>query len=411
MKTVSCFPWRAKIAALALLVAWFAGPDDGRAQFPAGLTCQKPQPPEGHVTSNPIACTVSCANGGTVSSALALAPRTTAGLTITIKGTCVEAIDHVPGNVTLQGASSGDGLQAPAASSSPVLGISGAGVTLDNLTISGGVNALLVRSGATATGNNLVIEGSSTRNVLANGVVMLNSSTIENSSGDGITALSGGIVFLNGGTVQNNSRGVLVGGGSYVDAFGGAVIRDNTAGHGVDDTGSLSVIAATIEGNSLDGIHVANGGNAFIASAGVVQSNARDGVQVNSGTARVAGGVISNNARYGISVFNSGTAILDTGAVVASNAMNGVLVEDGTVNVGNGDGSATIQSNPANGIYLKTNSVGFFNNAGNKIVNNSGWGILCDGPPANPLIAIGPAGTIGTVSGSGAGQISCNIAP
>jgi hypothetical protein len=144
MKTVSCFPWRAKIAALALLVAWFAGPDDGRAQFPAGLTCQKPLPPEGHVTSNPIACTVSCANGGTVSSALALAPRTTAGLTITIKGTCVEAVDHVPGNVTLQGASSGDGLQAPAASSSPVLGINGAGVTLDNLTISGGVNALLV---------------------------------------------------------------------------------------------------------------------------------------------------------------------------------------------------------------------------------------------------------------------------
>ena len=51
------------------------------------------------------------------------------------------------------------------------------------------------------------------------------------------------------------------------------------------------------------------------------------------------------------------------------------------------------------------------NNAGNKIVSNSGWGILCDGPPANPLIAIGPAGTVGTVSGNAAGQIACNIAP
>ena len=96
-----------------------------------------------------------------MASALALAPRTTAGPTITIKGTCIEAVDQVPGNVTLQGASSGDGLQAPDASSNPVLGISGAGVTLDNLTISGGVNALLVRSGGTAVGNNLVIEGSS----------------------------------------------------------------------------------------------------------------------------------------------------------------------------------------------------------------------------------------------------------
>ena len=135
-------------------------------------------------------------------------------------------------------------------------------------------------------------------------------------------------------------------------------------------------------------------------------------MQVFAGGVRVAGGVISNNARHGISVFNSGTAILDTSAVVASNTANGVLVEDGTVNVGNGDGSATIQSNLANGIYLKTNSVGVFNNDGNQIVSNSGWGILCDGPLANPLIAIGLTATkIGTVSGNGAGQISCNTAP
>ena len=114
-----------------------------------------------------------------MASALALAPRTTAGLTITIKGTCVEAVDQVPGHVTLQGALSGDGLEAPQASSNPVLGISGASVTLDNLTISGGVTALFVRSGASAVGNNLVIEGSSGRNVMANGVVTLNSSSIE----------------------------------------------------------------------------------------------------------------------------------------------------------------------------------------------------------------------------------------
>jgi hypothetical protein len=207
MKTVFSSPSRAKIAALAFLAAWFAGPGDGRAESQGGLTCQK-VPPEGHVTSNPIACTVSCAQGGTVASALALAPRTTAGLTVTIKGTCIEAVDHVPGNVTLQGALSGDGLQAPATSSNPVLGISGAGVTLNNLTLSGGLNALLVHSGASAVGNSLVIDGSSIRNVLANGVIRLNSSTIEHSSGDGIDALSGGIVFLIGGTVRNNFRGL-----------------------------------------------------------------------------------------------------------------------------------------------------------------------------------------------------------
>jgi hypothetical protein len=414
MKTISCFPSRARIAALALLAAWFAGPGDGRAQlpsaqFPGGLTCQK-LPPEGHVTSNPIACTVSCTKGGKVASALALAPRTTAGLTITINGTCVEAVDQVPGHVTLQGALSGDGLQAPLASSNPVLGISGAGVTLDNLTISGGVTALWVHSGASAVGNNLVIEGSSGRNVMANGVITLNSSSIESSSGHGIDALSGGIVFLNGGTVRNNARGLQVGSASYV-AGAGTVISDSTA-TGAAVTGALTVSSGTIENNSPDGINVNNGGiAALLGGLAVVKSNARDGVQVFGGSVRSLGGVISNNGRHGISVFNSGTAILDTGAVVAANGANGVLVEDGTVNVGNGDGSVTIQSNSANGVYLKTNSVGFFNNAGNQIVSNGGWGILCDGPPANPLIAIGPAGTIGTVSGNGAGQTSCNIAP
>ena len=113
MKIAFCFPSRARIAAVAFLAVWLAGPDDwraqwdGRAQSPAGLSCQK-VPPEGHVTSNPIACTVSCAQGGKVASTLALAPLTTAGLKITINGTCIEAVDQVPGNITLQGASSGD---------------------------------------------------------------------------------------------------------------------------------------------------------------------------------------------------------------------------------------------------------------------------------------------------------------
>jgi hypothetical protein len=413
MKTVSCFSSRARIAALALPAAWFAMLCEGHAQLasaqlPGGLNCPK-LPPEGHVTSNPIACTVSCAKGGKVASALALAPRTTAGLTITINGTCVEAVDQVPGNVTLQGASSGDGFQAPAASSNPVLGISGAGVTLDNLTISGGVNALLVRNGATAVGNNLVIEGSSSQNVLVNGVVTLNSSSIENSSGHGIDAVSGGKVFLNGGTVRNNSRGLMLGSESYLLIDAGTVVSDNAASFGaVVSGGSLAVRSGTIENNSPDGINVNNGGIAtLLGGLAVIRSNARDGVRVFGGSARSLGGVISNNGGEGVSVFNSGTAILDTGTVVASNAMNGVLVEDGTVNVGNGDGTAIIQSSGGNGIYLKTNSVGFFNNAGNQIVSNSGWGILCDGPPANPLIA----GTIGTVSSNGAGQISCNMAP
>jgi hypothetical protein len=41
-------------------------------------------------------------------------PRTTSTLTVTINGTCVESVDHVPSGVTLQAGSSGATLQAPA---------------------------------------------------------------------------------------------------------------------------------------------------------------------------------------------------------------------------------------------------------------------------------------------------------
>ena len=49
MKTVSCVWSPAKIAALAFLATWLAGPGEGHAQwpgaqFPGGLTCQKVSP-------------------------------------------------------------------------------------------------------------------------------------------------------------------------------------------------------------------------------------------------------------------------------------------------------------------------------------------------------------------------------
>ena len=61
------------------------------------------------------------------------------------------------------------------------------GVTLTGLTISGGVYALRGHPGSAFTGNNLVVEGASTADVLLNhAVVTLNTSTIQNSAGTGI---------------------------------------------------------------------------------------------------------------------------------------------------------------------------------------------------------------------------------
>jgi hypothetical protein len=117
--------------------------------------------------------------------------------------------------------------------------------------------------------------------------------------------------------------------------------------------------------------------------------------------------VVANNASHGIYLYNGGSGVVRAGSVIKGNGGNGIYVESGNINVGDGYGPATIQNNAQNGIFMRTNSVALFGNAGNQIINNTLWGILCAASPANPLIF----GTVGTVSGNGSGQVSCRTSP
>jgi hypothetical protein len=350
-----------------------------------------------------------------VASALALAPGTTSGLTITIKGTCVEAVDPVPGGVTLQGDLPGDGLEAPTSSSDPVLGISGTGVTLNNLTISGGVNALLGHSGAAFTGNNLAIEGASNADLyLAGARAELTNSTIENSANYGVESGFGAVLFMNGGLVQNNGWGVDAFNNGVIDLYGGVLVQNNPLGGGIaSEGGAIELYSGTVQNNADGqnaGLYVQHGGNLRIDGATAsVANNGWDGVGVfEAATATIVNGAnVANNARNGVFLYAGGTASLYNGSVVQSNTADGIHIEVGNVNVGNGaTGGVTIQNNGTNGIYVQSNSVAGFSSSGNQIINNKGFGIFCAKPPGDPLII----GTVGTVSGNVLGQNNCSVA-
>ncbi len=407
------FGCRSGVVVVALSAALLVGAGEPRA---AGLSCAG-LPAAGVVTSNPISCTVTCPSG-TVASAVALKPRTTSRLTITIKGICVESVDNVPGGVTLQAGPSGATLQAPKSTTDPVLGISGTGVDITNLTISGGVNALRGRSGSAFTGTNLVVEKASNADVLLNhSVVTLNTSTIENSAGNGIDANWGSTVFLNGGTVrQNAGYGANFGSDASLDVFGGAVLQNNrVAGAQALDGGTVLISHGIVEKNAtaiggVAGLLTGHGGHVRLTGSGTsVVGNGGDEILVQgSGTAEVdTDPVIANNVSHGIALINGGSVKVRIGAVIQGNGGNGIYIESGNLVVGDGNGPATIKNNKQNGIFMRTNSVASFGNAGNKIINNTGWGIFCTGSPSNPLIF----GTIGTVSGNGKGQISCKVSP
>ena len=398
------------VSAIALLAA------AGEAHA-AGLSCPG-LPAPGAVTSNLLACTVDCTAGGKLSAAIALKPRTTSSLTITIKGTCVESNDHVPSGITIVGASSSATLQAPSKTTDPVLGIGG-GVTINNLTISGGLNALRVRSTAGVTGNALVIEKAANADVLiSHGSLTLNNSTIEHSANNGIEVDWGGAVFLNGGFVQNNAQtGVNANFDGSADIFGGAVLQNNgLAGAAAGQGGALLISAATVTKNGFGaggegGINVGTGGHALVeGNTTTVSSNSVRGIGVFDGGSLLVelGAIVSSKSGEGIHLSQGGFVKVKTGGIIRSNAGHGIDVQSGNVTVGDTGGPAFIENNKGDGLFMRTNSVANFGNAGTKITGNTGWGIFCVGAPANPLIYSGP---VGTVSGNTAGQIHCNTSP
>jgi hypothetical protein len=323
--------------------------------------------------------------------------------------------------VTLQAGASGATLKAPSASTDPVLGISGTGVTLTNLTISGGVHALRGHAGANITGNNLVIEGASTYNVLMDhGALTLNNSTIENSAANGIGADYSATVTVNGGAIQGNAQyGTNIYFTSSLNVYGGAIIQNNgILGAQTGEGGSINITAATVQRNGAAsggccGLLAGTGGHISVSgNSSEIVNNSGFGIWVGpDSNAKLAGATIANNARDGLFVAGGGAGAVAAGSVISGNGGSGIYSQSGNIIVGEAPfagapgGPAIIENNKGDGIYLGTNSVAIFDNSGNQIINNTGWGILCAGSPSHPV----GTGTPGTVTGNKAGQTKCSF--
>lgn len=270
----------------------------------AGVSCSG-LPAPGVVTARPLVCSVDCTVGGTLREAIALRPRTTARISIGIKGTCVESNDHVPGGIIFVGGT----LQAPSDTTDPVLGISGSGVQINNVVISGGRTALRIRTGAAVTANAVRIENAANAGVvISHGSLALNFSTVEGSASDGVDVEWGGAVFLNHATVRNNGRnGVSVVDGGTALVEGGATIESNT-GNGVllSQGGFLKVgDSSIIRGNAGNGIYVESGNVAVGDADGpaLVENNKGDGLFMRTNSVASFGNVdtkITGNSGHGI---------------------------------------------------------------------------------------------------------------
>lgn len=361
-----------------------------------------PQGPPG-VTPGPAERTVDCSAGETVSGALA---QTSAApsVTITIRGTCAESIFLRRDNVTLQGAMPADGLSAPGPGG-VVLSLNGAQRTqLRNMKITGGSSGIWAVEGARFSTFNLSVHGFSNTGILVgtNSVANLSNTTVTGGKG-GVDVGEGATATINGGTISGaRFFNVHARGGASVSLGGGALVT-GSGFHGAqaDTGGSITVGAATIQDSAGTGLFAFQGGSVAAFNGSLIKDNRQGGVGANAGVAQISGGRVSGNSPMGTLAYNGGALTIQDGAVVEDNTGSGVqLGVASTLAVQ----QATIRRNTGHGISANDTSV--IGGQGNEIVDNGGWGVWCQGPPAVAMISTAPGG-LGNISGNAAGDENC----
>ena len=365
--------------------------------------------------ADPITEIVECAKGDTVADALDDIAEKTEPVTIIIEGVCIEAVTITRDNVTLQGASPGDGLQL-FSTTDPVLTLDMVNrIFLDSLTITGGSRGILA-VGAHFSATNVTVQGADRYNIQArrSSSGHLIDSTVKDSGFDGISSISSSGIVMRNTVLQDSFRdGLTANSGGNITLTEGSVVRGSGRFGGFTSTSGSIILTdgALVEQNDSHGIFVDAGGSVGVGSVsgpGGGQNNEGRGlVVVNGGSAElVFGGVVSNNKQGGI-LIRGGKVQIFSGSSVDS---NGVLTNgDGMLLVGGGTteiNNSIIRNNGGNGVRIIDTSMVRFNGGNSQIINNGAWGIFCDTHP-DALARLWSFGPIGTVSGNPSGDTNC----
>jgi hypothetical protein len=363
--------------------------------------------------AGPQNVTVNCSAGQSVNQALSQtmgAPQ----VTITITGTCTEAVAINRDNVRLQAASPGDGITAPAGAHS-ALAVNGAeGIFLENLTLRGGKVGLSVGGGSAVMGPGLHVQGSET------GVQITTASTgnfqqptIDNAAVNGVSVTSGGIASIHGGTINGSgANGVFAQGNALVELWNGTVVTGSvsqgvfgSAGIAANDGATIEAQGVTVKNTADDGVKAFNGGSINLGGGSVIENNQRTGVNAMAAHVNLQGVNVRNNGTGspgggGVNGSWGSAIVLQGSTVIENNAGNGLELHTGSAAAVNGD--VAIRNNAQDGIHIRDTSVANLD-AANQITGNGNWGVFCEPSPSVAMIT----GSTPSPSGNGSGQLSC----
>jgi hypothetical protein len=265
---------------------------------------------------------VDCANGQTISSALAQTAAHTGTVRITISGACNESVNITRARTVIQGGGPGAAIQAPSGSTAVRLA-AGSGVTpslmLSNLTIAGGQTGVSADNGAHVQLSNVMLTGN------VNGVTLANRSdarlfntTIELPSAGGGIAVdlrNGAFVAIVGGAIRNHTNYALQLQNGAVADVGNTQITNNQNGGGPGSIrgaiglyggSSLRLTGTTVANNGGNGVFVAMGSVLYLENGVSITGNTGHGISASDGAVVGKFFVTTNvhinaNAGYGIS--------------------------------------------------------------------------------------------------------------
>jgi parallel beta helix pectate lyase-like protein len=332
--------------------------------------------------SAPLALSVDCPAGQTVTAALAGAAGHLGPVTITIHGQCVESVTVSQDNVTLQGGVVGDGLTAPAGARNLLTLGAVRGIALRRLTLDGAGTA---RGLSASRGSAFVSFDLTVRNatfgvvVAAGGQGSLVRARVEDNSLNGVEA-EGTLAVQDSQITRNSGAGLRVEG------------RADVSGTALDDNGTgLRVY--------LGGIVVTDGGS--------VTNSRNTGVAVELGsTALLIGTGISGSGFVGLQALGGSSVEVDAPTIIENNGSTGVQVMDGSVvRLASSPGRpVTVRNNRGDGFFLDDTST-VQASSETLVSGNDRWGVFCSDPPAVAMVQGGFSAA--TVTGNGAGQIHC----
>jgi len=321
----------------------------------------------GGVLTQPITLTVDCSHGQTVSAALGRLWTIPLPIpvVISIHGSCNEFVTISRDNVTLHGDPSA-AITAPN-SGSDLVSVFANGVTLENLTLTGGNYGVRNNHSFGLTINNSVIQGSQSDGVrvIAGETRVIGGSTIQNAGGNGIFAIRGGAVGLapNTHVLANAGAGIYAVQNAAVTVTGSTISDNGSHGVFLDAASQASISGSTIANNGRDpnqdgnGIHVYQS-QATITSGNNILNNRQDGIAVIGGAvATIDNNNVQGNGRHGVDGYLA-PAIVMHGNTISG---NGFANHDGmgiycVINCTLQISGATITGNAVTGINMAIGS-------------------------------------------------------